>query len=238
LEEKQVNEIIDNFLTKEGKTREVGRYYASELGMCPRKLYFSYKMPKQIDLDTIRIFEVGNIFHEFIAKVFANSKSVRLLENERSVTLISKESSAIVTGRIDDLIVLESGEKVIVDVKTIKSFDYLTEPKHEHKLQVMMYLKSLGIKKGGLLYVKKDDLQIRYFEFDYDELLVTEILDNADLVNQALKTNTPPRKTKDTWACKWCAYNNECKEADRIEEVIIESELERDEIWPERTHMN
>jgi len=231
MEEIEINNLIDKYLDKPTKEREIGRYYASELGTCPRKLYFSYKIPKKLDSDTIRIFEVGNLFHEFIAKVLGNSQSIKLLENERSVTLITKGSSAIVTGRIDDLILVEkTGEKIIIDVKTIKSFDFLTEPKHEHKMQVMMYLKSLGLKKGALLYVKKEDMQIRYFEFEYDELIVNEILEKAEIVHLGLKTDTPPVKNKDNWMCKFCNYCNECKEADLVEEVN-----ERDEIWSRTT---
>lgn len=243
MEQEQFEMLIDKFIaSRESKERQLGKYYASELGMCPRKLTFSYKYPRQMDKPTLRIMQVGEIFHDWIAKMLGASAvhGVKLLANERSITLISPNSEAVISGRLDDLIVVDrTGEQVVVDVKTIKSFDYLEKPKKEHILQVMMYLKALSIKKGGLLYIKKDDMQIKYFEFEYDPKVVADLISRADTVHKALTEGTYPSKVEmaDRWQCRYCSYSLECAEADKknvnpFEEKLnnTEDEKERDEI--------
>src|SRR3989337_1930842 len=47
------NRLIDQFLHRELKPKEIGRYYPSEIGMCMRKLWYSYKFPKEVEADLI-----------------------------------------------------------------------------------------------------------------------------------------------------------------------------------------
>jgi CRISPR/Cas system-associated exonuclease Cas4 (RecB family) len=212
-----LNKEIDAYLSTERKEREIGRYYASELGMCARKLFFLYKFPKELDSETRRIFAVGDLFHDFIYKVLKDSKKIDLLENERSITLVT-ESGISIAGRIDNLIYLEdTNEKIIIDVKTTKSLEYITSPKKEHKMQVMVYLKGFGLKKGAILYVQKDNLRIKYFEFEYDEDIVAELIDKAEFIHRCLTNDIIPHKVgiSDRWQCNYCPYRLECIDSDK-----------------------
>ena len=217
-----VDNLIDTYLTRPEKVRVPGRFYASEMGMCPRKLYFIHINPKKIDDRLRRIFAVGNIYHDWIEKMFKETEGVKLLHSERSVTLISPVSEVIIAGRLDDYILIErTGETVLIEVKSIKSFAYLKEPKKEHVVQINLYMKALGLKQGCLLYVKKDDLEIKTFVVDYNPELAREMVNKAEYIQHSINTNTPPQKCedKDSWQCKWCAYNLECAEATKQEEL-------------------
>src|SRR3989338_11237627 len=101
------NKLIDNYLLREHKPKEIGRYYPSEIGGCIRKTWFSYKIPKQLDADTIRIFEAGNILHEFVAEVIRSEKNpeVELLQSELPVKIDEKDF--IISGRVDNLILVK-----------------------------------------------------------------------------------------------------------------------------------
>jgi len=229
LEDSFLNKQIDLFLRKEPKAREIGRYYASELGMCPRKLFFQYTEPYEIDSETIRIFEVGHVLHDWVEKVFNGLEGIKLLENERSVTLISDKTEAVIAGRIDDLIYVEKDkEKIIIDVKTTKSLHYLAGPKKEHKMQVMVYLKAFGLKKGGILYVQKNDLKTRYFEFEFDNDLVDEIISKVDYVDRSIKSKIAPSKTEETWQCNYCPFRDKCDKVSLEEENKIMEEMENE----------
>ena len=41
------NKLIDKYLVREYKPKEIGRYYPSEIGSCLRKVWYSYKNPKE-----------------------------------------------------------------------------------------------------------------------------------------------------------------------------------------------
>ena len=87
------DELIDTFLSRGTSWKTVGRYYPSEIGSCLRKTWYSYKEPKETDTNLIRIFEAGNILHEFIEEVLKSEKNphVELLGTEIPIKLQHKD---------------------------------------------------------------------------------------------------------------------------------------------------
>ena len=80
----------------------------------------------------------------------------------------------------------------VVDVKSVKSFDYLDEPKREHVLQLTFYLRVLreqfpGI-CGKLIYIKKDDFSMKEFDVPYDDKNWRELIARLSILHRTLTT--------------------------------------------------
>ena len=218
--DKKVNEWVDDAIYREDKPRIEGRFYCSEMGMCPRKMVLSRLYPKPISKELRRIFELGNIIHDFVEKVFKNAKGVRLLDSERSLILTKPGSPVVLAGRLDDFILMEEADQeMIIEVKSIKSFKYLSQAKPEHIMQIMPYLKAMNLKKGALVYVQKTDLAVKSFLVEYDEDVVVKVFDKAEMVYNHLKNGTLPEKVnlKDRWMCNYCEHKEECENGDSKE---------------------
>ena len=76
--------MIDNHLHKENRPKEIGRYYPSEIGTCMRKVWYSYKFPMETNPELLKVFELGNILHDFVVQVLQSEKNpeVELLKYE------------------------------------------------------------------------------------------------------------------------------------------------------------
>jgi len=149
------DEIIDKYLIDENKPKEIGRYYPSEIGGCIRKTWFSYKNPKEVGADLLRIFEDGNLLHEFISDAIKSEKNpdIELVKNEMPIRI--EEKDFIISGRIDNLIMFKlNGEQYLVEVKSTKMLPRYANESHEMQLQ--LYMHATNIHKGFLLYIQKD----------------------------------------------------------------------------------
>ncbi|MFH1623508.1 MAG: PD-(D/E)XK nuclease family protein, partial [Candidatus Aenigmatarchaeota archaeon] len=164
--------LIDRHLMREQRPKAVGRYYPSEIGKCIRNVWYTYNHPLEIKPELRRIFEMGNILHDFVIEVLRDTRNgdVQLLEAEMPFKLEfgEAEKGFVVSGRIDDLLLLKAGErKVLVEVKSSKSLRYVRGPMEHHKTQLQFYMYATGVHDGVLLYVDKSTLQTRSFEVDF-----------------------------------------------------------------------
>lgn len=112
----------------------------------------------------------------------------------------------------------------VVDVKTIKSFDYLDEPKREHVLQLTFYLRVLretypGI-CGKLLYIKKDDFSFKEFDIPYDDENWRELIARLSILHRTLTTPSMARHGCEpesrfnpsmSWGCAHCPHRDRCE---------------------------
>lgn len=216
------NKLIDKHLIREHKPKKIGRYYPSEIGSCIRKVWYSYKKPKEIKAELLRIFEAGNMLHEFIAEVISSEKNpeVELLQQEMPIEV--KEKSFIISGRVDNLVLVRiDNEEVLVEVKSTKFLR--EEPQKQHIMQLQFYMYSTGIHKGMVLYIQKDNLQTRWFDIKYDKKQVARIIEKFKTLDKFLKQNKLPEaeaklNTEMNWMCKYCDYKDDCDKA--YKEVI------------------
>ncbi len=206
--------LIDNHLIREHKPKEIGRYYPSEIGSCIRKTWFSYKKPREVKAELLRIFEAGNLLHEFIAEVIDSEKNpeVELLQQEMPVRV--EEKDFVISGRIDNLVLVRiNGEEVLVEVKSTK---YLyDEPREQHRMQLEFYMYATKIHKGILLYIQKDNLKTKWFDIEYDEKNAERIIERFRALDESLKRDRIPEaeaKLKEDmrWMCGYCDYREEC----------------------------
>ncbi len=212
------NSMIDNHLKRERKPKGIGRYYPSEVGYCLRKVFYSYKYPKEIKPDLLKIFEMGNIVHDFVVEVLESEKNshVELLKSE--FPFKEEIDDFIISGRIDNLILLKkNGKKILVEVKSTSDIGYIESPKPHNVIQLQLYMHYMGIKDGILLYVGKKDLQSRVFTVEYDEKEAKKIIKRFKKLHGKLTKNEVPdpegRMFKDMdWMCRFCEYKDRCYE--------------------------
>ena len=215
------NKMVDAHIAREHKPKEIGRYYPSEVGSCLRKLFYSYKYPQEIKPDLLKIFEVGNIMHGFVVEVLKSerNKQIELLKSEMPFKIDMKDF--IISGRVDDLVLIkESGEEVLVEVKSTKDVSIIGRSQANHISQLMFYMSATNVHKGMILYIDKNNLQSKIFEIPFDEFKAAEIVDRFQFLHNHLKENNLPfpeaKQVKDmSWMCRFCEYLPKCNENEK-----------------------
>jgi CRISPR/Cas system-associated exonuclease Cas4 (RecB family) len=214
------NQMIDNHIRRENRPKGVGRYYPSEIGTCIRKVWYSYKFPMDVKPDLLKIFEVGNILHDFVVEVLKSEKNpdVELLKSEFSFQ--EAVDDFIISGRVDNLILLRmSGKSVLVEVKSTGNIDFVNEPSPSHVMQLQLYMHVTGVHNGILLYVDKRNLQSKVFTIDYNDREAAEIIDRFKKLHSHMATDTMPEPEArensglKLWMCRYCEYRERCYEA-------------------------
>ena len=216
------DELIRNYIKREEHPKKIGRYYPSEIGGCLRKTWFSYKHPKEPEADLLKIFEIGNIVHEFVVDVLKSEKNpeVELLSAEEPFSIKMKDF--IISGRIDDLILVKSSnKKVLVEVKSISDINTVKDAKPQHKMQLQLYMFATKIRNGTILYIDKKNLRSKVFTIPYDESAALYALERFSLLHKHLIEDTPPppegkMDPKKSWMCQYCEYRDECDKIDGV----------------------
>jgi CRISPR/Cas system-associated exonuclease Cas4 (RecB family) len=213
--------LIDQHLKRELKQKTIGRYYPSEVGGCLRKTWYSYKYPKEVDKELLKIFQVGEMLHDFLAEVLRSDKTqdVRLIESEFPFKMDMDDFT--ISGRVDDILIVEKdGKKVLVEVKSVKMIEMVDEPRFSHEMQIQLYMNATGIHDGLLVYVEKSSLQIKQFEIKYDKDIVNYVIERFRNLHKHLIENTlpsPEAKQRDDmkWMCKRCEYKEMCDRSEK-----------------------
>lgn len=212
------NKMVTAHLKKESSWKKsVGRYYPSEVGGCMRKIWYSYFYPTELQPELLKIFEMGNMMHDFVVKVLESEKNqeVQLLKSEFPLKIETPDF--IISGRVDDLVLVKtSGKTVIVEVKSTKSIDFVKEASEAHVMQLQLYMHATGIHNGIVLYIDKGNLQSKQFDITYSEEEVNVIMERFKQMHQLLSQKLLPmdeakRDEKKQWLCRFCEYAKKCE---------------------------
>ncbi len=207
-----LKELIDQFYLENQKNKEQTRFYITDAGKCPRAVFFKFKnAPREpMDARILRIFEHGENIHRSIFNILYR---LRL----GVVTEISIPSQEIISGRADAILCI-GNENYVLDIKSMNSmiFKNLAQPKEENIFQIQLYLHFFNIKKGILLYIDKDQQNMKEFFVDYDEQLVKSLLDKFYALKEQVETGVVPVRLADypqNWQCSYCQFKDVCKMA-------------------------
>ncbi len=212
------NKMIENHLKRKERKKKIGRYYPSEIGSCLRKVWFSYKYPKQPDSNLLRIFEMGNIVHDFVVDVLKSEKNPHIKLKSAEKPFKMKINGFLISGRIDNEIVLKDSDEIaLVEVKSCSNIKNLDKAKKEHKMQLQLYMFATNIRKGLLLYVDKKNLQSKVFTIPYNEMDALHAIERFSVLDKHLKEDKIPiaEAKKDpmkSWLCTYCEYKDKCGE--------------------------
>ena len=210
------NRMIDNHLKREYRPKGMGRYYPSEIGSCLRKVWYTYKFPQEIKPELAKIFEVGNIMHDFVVEVLRSERNpdVELLKSEFPVK--QEVEDFLISGRVDNLILIkDSGKNVLVEVKSTMDISRIWDASPHNIVQLQLYMHLIGVHNGILLYIDKRNLQSKIFEVKYDEKQALEIIDRFKSLHRSLKEDAVPEPEargdkRMIWMCRYCEYRQKC----------------------------
>lgn len=207
-----LKELIDQFYLENQKNRDQTKFYITDAGKCPRSVFFKFKnAPKEpMDARILRIFERGENIHRSIFNILYRLRM-------GVVTEVSIPSQEIISGRADAILCV-GNENYVLDIKSINSmiFRKMQEPKEENVFQIQLYLHFFNIKKGILLYIDKDQQDMKEFFVDYDEALCKSLLDKFYALKDQVEKNVVPERLPDypkNWQCSYCQFKDVCKMA-------------------------
>jgi len=213
LDQQRDKEQTRFYITDAGKCqqrdKEQTRFYITDAGKCPRQIFFKFKnVPrKKMDPRILRIYEKGEYLHRNIFNILYRLKI-------GITTEVPIPAQEIVGGRADAILCINN-ENYVLDIKSINSmvFRNLAEPKEENVYQIQLYLHYFNIKKGILLYIDKDQQDIKEFLINYDEKLAGTLINNFNELKKRVETNIVPSRLPDypqNWQCSYCVFKEIC----------------------------
>ncbi|MBD3407480.1 MAG: Dna2/Cas4 domain-containing protein [Candidatus Lokiarchaeota archaeon] len=212
------NEIVDKDLDeKRKKQKRIGGIHASAIGYCMRKQWYEIKINRPQPNDTLRIFKVGNLLHDYVTELLKRHEDVEYVEDEKPIKILVEPEGFVIHGTYDDLVHLKDGTRILVDEKSCKNLFYIAEPKKEHVMQLMLYMRVLEVEHGQICYISKNKFQMKNFPVKFDEKLYKEVLARAKKLHLFLDENElPPAEAKQSksteWLCEYCLYADLCHE--------------------------
>lgn len=208
-----LKELIDKFYIENQRNKEQTRFYITDAGKCERSIFFRFKnVPREaVSARIMRIFEAGEHIHRNIFNILYRLKI-------GVTTEIQIPAQEMVSGRADAILCIDN-ENYVLDIKSMNSFIFrkLLQPKEENVFQLQLYLHYFNIKKGILLYIDKDQQEIKEFFIEYDESMVKGLLDRFSALRGQLESNTVPKRLDDypkNWQCVYCQFKDICKMVD------------------------
>ncbi len=204
-----LKEIIDQFYLEQQKDKEQFHFYITDAGKCSRAIFFKFKnAPKaKMDARLLRIFEHGEYLHRNIFNILYRLKM-------GVTTEVNIPSQALVSGRADAIICV-NGENYVLDIKSINSFIFksLAAPKEENLFQLQLYMHYFGISKGILLYIDKDQQELKEFFVSYDKEMCEALIKNFEILQTKIEQNQVPSVLPDyprNWQCNYCQFRQVC----------------------------
>jgi len=215
-----IDDLIDEAIKEQEfhLPRFAGSFYASELGGCSRKVYFNFIYPKkQILPETLRIFHLGSSIHSLIQNIIKKkADDFDYLAIEHPCQITDTITDLNISGRIDVYARLKDGERVLWELKSIASLQYLKKPLNHHRMQLMLYMRAKRLQTSKLIYICKKNLQTKTFDVSYSEELFQSLLKKARMIYQHLKDKTPPLKLPVyPTECNFCQFNKECADYEK-----------------------
>ncbi len=211
-----LKELIDKFYLEQQKNKSQLHFYITDAGKCQRAIFFKFKNAPagKSDPRILRIFEHGEYLHRNIFNILYRLRI-------GVVTEIKIPEQEIISGRADAILCLE-GENYVLDIKSMNSmvFRKLSAPKEENIYQIQLYLHYFKIKKGILLYIDKDQQEIKEFIVEYDPNLVSQLLQGFEQLKNKIEKDIVPVVLFDyptNWQCSYCQYRQICDMASRQE---------------------
>ena len=216
-----LNKFININNDKRERTRKEMVFYASEIGYCPRKIWYSFKSPEKHGADTLKIMRIGTTLHEDIQNIFKTPEMKEIFKNEMGVTYVDIESrctiptqSFSISGRIDARL-LTKDTIIPVEFKSIKGITtWLKKPYWSHLVQLNLYLYAENAKYGYLIYIDKINMKLKSFKVEIDHKLINNVMGKMYTLTEQIKQGVLPEPISEDWSnfmCTNCEYKNKCK---------------------------
>jgi len=206
-----LRELIDKFYLDRQKDKEQAHFYITDAGRCGRAVFFKFKNAprREIEPNVLRLFDHGDYIHQLIMKPLLSIREIHVVASE-----IKIPPQELVSGRAD-AIISDGKDLYVLDIKSMNSliFRNLTEAKEENINQVLLYLHYFKIPRGILLYVNKDNQELKEFVVNYDKKRVLLLLDGLSKLKNKIEKNIIPDRLADypdNWQCQYCQFKAIC----------------------------
>ncbi len=208
--------LINGFYRDSFECRERAYFYVSDVGKCPRALYFHFKdVPRERpDPRVLRIFDEGEYTHRRLLSVLYSLGIVQASE-------VHTPPDDLVHGRADAIVTLE-GEPYVVEFKSSAGYKFskLKKPREDHVDQTQLYMHYFNIPRGIILYENKNTQHLKEFSIDYSRERAEELIKGFEFLKNQIEKNIIPDVPPDIpkWRCRYCEYRPEClKQKDKSE---------------------
>jgi len=213
-----LKEIIDKFYLDRQKDKEQHHFYITDAGKCPRQIFFKFKNAprKEMEARILRIFDHGNHIHELIMRALLSSRDIQVVASE-----INIPPQELISGRADAII--SNGKDLhLLDIKSINTMGFrnLAQPKEENINQIQLYLHYFKIKNGLLLYVNKDNQELKEFFIDYKKDVAESLLNDLSELKKKIDNDLVPGRIfsyPGDWQCQYCQFREICGMAGKEE---------------------
>lgn len=201
-----IEEILDEKLrAKRDSEKQPDCFRISGMGGCLRKRFLERKgdTKEELDARTLRVFQVGNIYHTYLQEILKD----KLIGSEIEV----KQGDFV--GHIDAILKGDNGN-TLIDFKTVNSrkFTYLGKEADRHYImQLLTYTmlaeKEYNITESKIVYVSKDDFRMREMTYrlnnDWREEIASEV---EELQRYWQSKKLPPPEPQASWNCQYCQF--------------------------------
>ncbi|TSC75502.1 MAG: hypothetical protein G01um101430_344 [Parcubacteria group bacterium Gr01-1014_30] len=209
-----LKELIDKFYLDRQKDREQKHFYITDAGKCGRAVFFKFKNAprRELDANILRLFDHGDHIHQLIMKPLLSTRDIHVVASEVNIP-----PQELISGRAD-AILSDGSDLYVLDIKSMNSmvFRNLQTPKEENVDQIQLYLHYFKIPKGILLYVNKDNQDLKEFLVNYDKARALKLLNALAELKKKIDSNLIPDRLEDypnNWQCQYCPFRTVCDQA-------------------------
>jgi len=210
-----LKELIDKYYLERQKDKEQHHFYITDAGKCGRAIFFKFKNVQRAEMEAniLRMFDQGDHIHQLIMKPLLSVREIHVVASEVNIPPME-----LVSGRAD-AIISDGKELCVLDIKSMNSmiFRNLAAPKEENVDQLQLYLHFFKIPKGILLYISKDNQDIKEFVVSYDEQRAQNLLKQLEDLKVKIDKNIVPDRIATwpkNWQCQYCQFKEVCSMAD------------------------
>lgn len=207
-------ELLEEFFKRDEPYRERDYFYVSEVGKCPRQIFYTVKgFPRPpLDGQTARRLAVGEDAHRRLVQALYSLGVVVAAE-------VPIPPGSLFHGRADAIVSL-GGKNYVVEIKTVHPYNFdqmAISPRRDHYLQLQLYLHYFQIPQGIILAENKATQELREFLVELDRLEVNRVLAEFEALRELifLRGELPPLPDKSDWEydqCKYCPFVDFCRE--------------------------
>lgn len=207
-------ELLEEYFQREEPQRERDYFYVTEVGKCPRQIFYAVKgFPRPpVDGQTARRLAVGEDAHRRLVQALFSLGLVVAAE-------VPTPPGSLFHGRADAIISL-GGKNYVVEIKTVHPYNFdqmAIAPRHDHFLQLQLYLHYFQIPQGIILAENKATQELREFLVELDRPAVSRIISQFEELGELIfvRGELPPLPDKSDWEfdqCKYCPFSEFCRE--------------------------
>ena len=186
---------------------------------CERKIWYSYKGLAGKDKPELKLtFEIGKRLEAMILDIFEKTpiQVIRPSEENCDLFCVDKDLPSF-SGHMDAILVLESGERIILDIKTAKASSYakfvnqgLKAWNMQYYAQLQAYMGMTGLNRAILLAINKDSSEMHEEWVWFNDIYYQELKMKAARIIDCEVEPARINKSPLFYLCRMCSYSEKC----------------------------